>query len=83
MAFRNPCFHTIAQLLSPFARREDVVLPQRLEHRGADDQRVVAVQHQAKRESRQDHVLGPVHEEVECARIAEYAVVGALDATVG
>ena len=38
------------------ARRQDVVLPERLEHRRAHDQRVLAVQHEPERRRREDHV---------------------------
>ena len=49
-------------------RRQDVVLAERLEHRRAHDQRVLAEEDEAERQRRQDHVLEAVDEDLDHSR---------------
>src|SRR6187200_1169728 len=54
-------------------RGEDVVLAERLEHRRANDERVLTKDDEAERERGKDHVLEPVHEHLDEPWIAEDA----------
>src|SRR4029079_1126776 len=52
---------------------QDVVLAERLEHRGADDERVLAEDDEPERQGGQDHVLQAVDGHLDRRRIAEDA----------
>ena len=70
-AFRRPCVRTVLQFESLRAGGEDVVLAERLQHRRAHDQRVLAVKDEAERERGKDHVAHAVDEDLPPGGIAE------------